>query len=83
MGLPQYVLLTMVSRVCRRGSFVYELPPEFNTALLADELPRYVSCRTSMYAAEVVIHELLQNRWAIRPMLHPPSHAAKSFAFPG
>ena len=59
----------------RGCSFVYDLPPEFNTALLADELPRVFSCRTSMYAAEVVIHELLLNRsvghsYDISPAMH-------------
>jgi len=37
--------------------FVYELPPDFNTNLLDPAIPRFYDCRTSMYGAEIIIHE--------------------------
>lgn len=39
--------------------FVYDLPSDFNTNLLDPAVPRYYSCRDSMYAAEIMIHEQL------------------------
>lgn len=37
--------------------FVYNLPADFNANMLDPRLPRKFDCRSSMYAAEVLIHE--------------------------
>lgn len=39
--------------------FVYNLPADFNTNMLDPRLPRKFDCMSSMYSAEVLIHEQL------------------------